>query len=370
MSNSDKRELIRRVAAMQSGNGFAKDWRHRCTLAAHYCRHLELLAPGADGERVAAMSWWLAETLARLADGFSKRASVVYETEIQTASASSHEIWLTCRPPVSSSSLRYATLHLPSMWASSALCELADAKLDGLLGQMPKERETIANALAQPTAALDGLGPSASGKAWAFEHPLVIFQAGVARMANRHKARKKKKQRSNDSTSDQSIGERVRRLVTGEDADAVALALRAASVSDNVAATPVWDSFSDPEWRRAVLTKASRRAVELITEAAIELIARDQDHDWRSYLPHFLAIAAEEESLSPEGRRTLFDMTALVSISVDSVSAIERLLKGAHRNKYAEAVKAWRSRIERVTPDAPAWIAARMRGMKAVLYVG
>jgi hypothetical protein len=186
-------------------------------------------------------------------------------------------------------------------------------------------------------------------------------------MANRHKARSKKNR--NDSISERSIEDRVRSLNAGGDREVVGLALRAASFSDNVAATPIWEAFSDPQWRRAVLAQGSPRAVELMTEAALELVARDQDHDWRSYLPHFLAIAADDESNSSEGRKILFDLIVLVSISVDSVSAIERLLRGLGRNHYAEVAKGWREKIERITPHAPAWIAARMRGMKAVLHV-
>ncbi|QDU94485.1 hypothetical protein [Lignipirellula cremea] len=368
LSGSEKRVLVRQVAAMQSNHGFVS-WQQRCTLAAHYCRHLELVAPGADGERVAAMSWWLSERLACLGDGFSKRAMVVYESEIKTASASSHELWRTCRPPVSGSSLRYATLYLPSIWASSALCELANSKLDSLLGQMSKERELIAQSLAPPVARLDGLEPSASGKAYAFEYPLGEFHAAVVQMASRRKTRKTRTNRSNNSMPDRSIEDQVRWLHTAGDKEAVVLALRAASYSGNVAPTPIWEAFSDPNWRRAVLVQGSPRAVELMTEAALELVARDEDHDWRSYLPHFLAIAADDESNSPEGRKILFDMIVLVSISVDSVSAIERLLRGVGRNRHEEVAKEWREKIERLTPHAPSWVASRMRGIKCVLYV-
>jgi hypothetical protein len=370
LSGSEKRELVRQVAAMQSSHGFAKHWHQRCALAAHYCRHLELLAPCADGERVAAMSWWLSESLACLGDGLSKRSRVVYESELKAAIAFSHDVWRTCRPPVSASTLRYATLHLPSMWANSALCELAEAKLDGLLGQMPEERKTISQALSQPVARLDGLEPPASGKAYAFEHPLGAFHAAITQMANRRKNRSKKKQRSNDSVFEQSIVDRVQSLKTGGDCEAVAVALRAASYSDNLATNPIWDSFSNPQWRSAVLAQGSALAVELMTEAVLEIAARDHDHDWRCHLPHFLAIASGDESNSPESRKMLFDMTVIVSISVDSVSAIERLLTGLDRNFYANATKKWRETIERITPHAPAWIAGRMRAMKAILYVG
>lgn len=368
LSGSEKREVVRRVVALQSNESVTKDWQHRCTLAAHYCRHLELLAPGADGERVATMSWWLSENLARLGDGFSKRALVVYEAEIKAASALSRELWRACRPPVSASSLRYATLHLPSLWASSALCELAEAKLDGLLGQMSNERERIAQALAQPSARLDGLKPSASGKAYAFECPLGAFHAALVQMADRHRKRRKKANRSNQSAPDWSIEDQFRKLPNGGDGEAVALALRAASYSGNLATTPIWEAFSDHAWRKAVLAQGSPAVIELMTEAALELVARDEEHDWRGYLPHFLAMATDDESISPEGRKKLFDQIVLVSVSVDSVSGIERLLRGVGRGQYGEVVKEWREKIERLTLQSPAWVAARMRGIKCALY--
>lgn len=63
-------------------------------------------------------------------------------------------------------------------------------------------------------------------------------------------------------------------------------------------------------------------------------------------------------------------LVALLLPAIQAAREAERLLQGPRRREYAEFVAKWRERIERLTPFAPAWIAARMRAMKAALYVG
>ena len=74
----------------------------------------------------------------------------------------------------------------------------------------------------------------------------------------------------------------------------------------------------------------------------------------------FSRLTCEELAGDTERKRMLFAYTVVSSIAVDSVSAVERLLTGAHRRDYEDFVKKWRERIERITPLAPAWIAARL----------
>jgi len=70
--------------------------------------------------------------------------------------------------------------------------------------------------------------------------------------------------------------------------------------------------------------------------------------------------------LDEETDHKVFERAAVVA---ESTSAIARLLRGQYRDAFKDLVTLWRSRIEKLTPVAAPWVAAKLRGLKAELYV-
>lgn len=340
-----QRELLTTISEIIVGAVRDGAWKLRCDLARHYCRHLEALDFGADGERVAAIAWWFAEYLGELFDSLSSKARETCMPLLDEAFRVSDEVWAIGRPPVSASSLRYGTRFSQSIWATSILCELSAS---GLLEHTDPETTEV-SMLTQALGTTHGKGIQCVGR----DHRDFAFESTTIERMNAE------------------LEELVRTLPMTQNSEALAVSneFRMQAACGNAPFECLFDSFSDPAWRTAVLVNGSDELVELVCSAAIETTFRDSDHDWRSYLPHFIALSCEDAK-QQDRKRLLFAYTVVASVASSTVSAVERLLAGENRFAYQDFVSKWRERIERVTPVAPAWIAARLRAMKCVLHVG
>jgi hypothetical protein len=118
-----------------------------------------------------------------------------------------------------------------------------------------------------------------------------------------------------------------------------------------------------------VLIESAHPVVELIGTAGVELQFHDAQPDWPFFFPHFVAIACEEAAWSEERKGLLFALVLVSSLAADSTSAVARLLRGSRRTTFRDLVAEWRGRIENLTPIAAPWVAAKLRGLKAELYV-
>lgn len=363
--------LLSRIADVIRGPSGNVQWKRRCDLARHYCLHLEALSPGADGERVAALAWWFAEMLGATIDGFPKAILQIADEVVRIASAASEEVWTVARPFVSVSPLRYATLYSGSMWSTAMICELASSPLAPFADKQESIREALTTSLAKPAygaVATPGDDPAIW---YAFESSADALFERIASATDAKTAASLRSARSVASCDVAGLGTMVRQLAScvGSESLAIAHRVRRAAYCGDAPCADLWDGFADRDWRERVLARGAQACVEFLCSAAIQLQLSDFSHEWRSYLPHFLALTCEELAGDTERKRMLFAYTVVSSIAVDSVSAVERLLTGAHRRDYEDFVKKWRERIERLTPLAPAWISARLRAMKAVLYV-
>ena len=90
----------------------------------------------------------------------------------------------------------------------------------------------------------------------------------------------------------------------------------------------LWKCFADEHWREQVLAGGEQKCVELLCNGAIELQFEHRSHEWRGYLPHFLALTCEDLAADRERKRLLFGYVVVASIAVDSVSAVERRYRG------------------------------------------
>lgn len=364
--------LLGTIAGIVLGAADDERWQLRCNLARHYCRHLEALDSGADGERVAAFAWWLAEYLGDMIDGFSSEARDVCTSILTEAFRISDEVWTVARPPVSLSTLRYATLFSRSIWATAILCELSGSESLEWLDHQSNAIVVLEKALCRlPYNPV--ISDEEQQASFAFESTATLLaqRIGEVRSDSVDESLEQTQSTLIAARLDRGFEQLITELSTADDSIArvVAHELRLQSMCRTAPYEALFESFSDANWRNGVLIDSSEEVVDLVCSAMIEVAIHDSRHDWRTYLPHFLALVCDEAQ-QEDKKRHLFACTVVASMAANSVSAVERLLKGDGRRLYEEFVAQWRQRIENVTPLAPAWIGARLRGMKAVLYVG
>lgn len=364
-----QQEFISAIVDIALGAENNEHWKSRCSLGRHYCRHLESLDSGADSGRIAAFSWWLAETLAGTIDNYDSETREICYSFIEDEFEKSREIQTVVRLPVSISPLRCMTHCSISIWSTSILCELFNSKILEYYDQDANVVVALKNIFCN--VSLVPLN-SRSGE-FAFEYSYTLFKEIYS---NEFLNSNDKSKVSIYSTLIEArTGHGLKRLLTdlptAEENIAMVTVneLRLQSYNGDSPCDVLFDLFSDEVWRDAVLVDQNEVFVELLCSAAIEVAMHDAEHDWLMYLPHFLASGCEKAH-SSDSKRHLFGYTVVSSLASNSVSAIERLLKGSTRRAYEEYVNEWRQRIENLSPIAPAWIRAKLRAIKSVLYIG
>ncbi len=348
-------------------------WNRRCDLARHYSRHLELLCPGADAERTAAFAWWLTEYLHASLDSFGAEARDRCNAIIDEACRISDEVWMIVRPPTTRSSLRYATQFSANLWATSILAELSGSELLQIFDGSSGARSTVATALSKPSFV--GLGRAdRDSPDFSFECPTLPLMRRMVDLDVDESVATTLQRNVDVLTRIREKDELIDLLkafptLEPNEAKLIAHELRLSSFEGTVPLDAFWDLLFNEDWRKRVLVDADEQSVEMLLSAAIEIELSDSSHDWESYLPHILALVTEEAFEDDARQRLLFAYSVTTSLAVDSVSAIQRLLTSPSRRDYEDFVTKWRERIERATPISPAWVAARLRGLKSVLHL-
>lgn len=366
--DNDARDALFRAVDEILTDG-ANRWRLRCDLARHYCRHLHSLAPGPDSERIATFSWWLAEYLADVIEKIPNAATMMAPI-IEAAIKISEEVSSAVRSPSVPSHLRHATECTRSMWATSIIAEISNSNLVSLLDSQNPILANLENCIANPTFC--------SVHRTGAEDPVYSFELPFNVLAERISEFRPKKQKSIQTLAildfarvDDGMNELLAKLPESTDsvAQLVAHELRLQASCGWSTADQLLKKFYDEDWRKWLTEFSHTSAVEMMVTGAIEIALRDDNHESRMYLPHFFAVASEETEV--EERQThLFACTVVASLATDSTSAVRRVLTGKHRRKYGEAVEYWNTHLSQLTPHAPAWIAARMRCMRAALFIG
>ena len=117
-------EIIRGVHGERKDEVWSPAWRVRCDLARHYTQYFECRTPGFESERVANLAWWLAERVGNTFGDHPDYLEQVHSRVVLPAYWSSNQGWELLRPTLQPSSLRYATIHVPSCWSLSLLCQI------------------------------------------------------------------------------------------------------------------------------------------------------------------------------------------------------------------------------------------------------
>jgi hypothetical protein len=349
-------------------------WQIRCDLAKHFLQYLEPMVPGQD-ERVAAVSWWLADKLAESFGTSDAFLSSVHTRTIQPEETRSAHLWLLCRPPAQPTLLRYATLNSLSPWGYALLASLnndsaialstiddtshlksiAAAYIHCLLYpsfSFPNEQQCVvcgdaksicdaATALSRSTLGIEDTSD------------LEMLAALGLRLLQRNDVMKAVKA-FDQHTPQQQI------IFFG--------ALRALIQSDSETEHDLWEVLQEADFRERLLCDAALVVVELLSDA-VAFLAGTTDR-WRAFGPHLYALAAMSATKQPERRQALFALTVLVSLAAGTTSAIRRIIQSKKRGCFREDIDYWRERISSAVPTAMPWAQGRLRAMLATMQMG
>lgn len=145
------------------------------------------------------------------------------------------------------------------------------------------------------------------------------------------------------------------------------LLLRQRAQMNTLPLDDLWTLVRDDQWREGALLSDNRYVYEFLFDTFLAIHVHNDDK-WRSELPHIFALTCDKAQPG-ESQNMLFAFVVASAISIGNVSALERLLKGSTREKYREQVEHWRNQLAYLMPDAPGWVAGRMRAVMASLHV-
>lgn len=347
---------------------WAEAWRVRCDLARHFNHYLAYRLPGQDGDAVGVASWWLAERVAGVLGNVPEYLRAVREGSLAQEVELSSYAWQLVHPASRPSRLRYATALVRSAWSLSIQCQLE-----------PLIRYSGNDMLAPPTHAkvLAGLHGSVLGmfprRAVQSGTDVYAFDGGITPTAEAWLARGGPSEARELLEALLQVAQRLRdtenladQLATSVDSGEaeqflVAGALRGWVYLHEGDFDRLWETVSSSEWGDRVLLKIAPRAMELVFEALNEARSRGGEK-WNAYVPHLFASYAARVSGEAEREALLFAFTIISSLSANSLSAIDRLLRSAGKTAYKELVVHWRRTLTEAQSVLPSWIAGRFAG--------
>lgn len=349
-------------------------WRMFCEIARHYCHHLEARLPFKNGEIIASQSWWLAVQICKL---FTSRKEEVKRLRNETFLPEldlSSRIWQIASPAIKPSSLRFLTLNTSSLFSLSLQAMLGN-NLESLKpSSMTKEdHNRLENAI---SSSILGIFPPKviddSKKVYAYEDFIFVTaekwlscseEDKNKEMINAFIAGIRKLIMSDDFENT------VMKLTDSHAGDQLLIAnyLKNMIYTEEINLDTIWKAINDSNWREAALRKSHLYVLQLIFDALNEIESRYQEK-WTYNLPHFYALELEKAT-EPEKKKHLFGCVIYSSMCGDTVSAIQRILKGEHKQDYQEEVEHWRQSLIETQKMAPELVRARIRPILAALHI-
>jgi hypothetical protein len=376
----DRRESLRHevLAVIRGAHGGREDsawwtgWRVRCDLARHYAQYLECQTPGLESERVANLAWWLAERVGSKFGRVPEHLSRVHTHVILPTQSLSNQAWELLRPALQPSGLRFATIHIPSCWSLSLLCEIGQfpggivprellrdyeaeirrTLLTGMLGFFPPPREAE-----EPVTYAFDRGFGRTAEAWAQDQSedeeeilrtvLAMYCASTAPERIR---------RCLDTISNASPQEQ---FLTCQ-------FLRVLAYIGKLPDDLLWELVTREDGLLKVLESIDSVALDVLFDALVE---HQQQHGgrWAQLLPNLFASAVLRPTGDLERRRLLLAYCLISSLAGGTVEAVARVLHAEDRMAFERDISYWRARCNGMFAILPAWGQARLRPVLALL---
>ena len=357
----------------QDKNQWYNPWFIRCELARYYCEYLESKLPGANSEKIASQSWWLADQMGAIyqtQQGNKAFMDQVVEPEEDLM----RTIWQLVRLAVSPSVLRYATLYVKNMWSISLISQLGEDTLSLLLSTATDtQKDSLASTITGVLANLFPLKISDVEPVLGFDSGCV----GAAQALIKTGYQGERKELLNvlikcvvQISDNFELETYLKRLPEGNVADQmlIGIMMHLLACLNKAPEQIIWNFITDKDWIKKVFAQLGNICTERFFDALHELQLRNKDK-WDEQIPHLYAYLCEELQENKEKQKLLFAFTILSSIAAGSVSAIDRLLKGKNKFDYQDEMKDWRNKIEYIMPYVSEICRARLRGMLASLYI-
>jgi hypothetical protein len=356
----------------QENKTWHNQWVIRCELARYYCEYLESKLPGANGDKIASQSWWLAEKVSSI---FQKEDEIIeFRKTIEPEENQMSVVWQLIRLGVEPSVFRYATLYVRNLWSISLIAQLGEEVLNILLSSATdSQKESLASTI---TGNMTILFPTKESN----DKPVFGFDCGcigTARKLINIGYQGKQKELLNaliesieKLTNESQIETYLKRLPEGNQGDQI-LTVRAIHILAGMNKIPeqiIFNYLIEREWVKRVFSQLNDLYAENLFDGLHEIQIRNKGK-WDEQLPHVYAFLCEELHEDKEKLKLYFAFTVISSLAADSISAIDRLLKGRNRFDYQDEVKQWRNKIEHSMPYISELCRARLRGMLANLYI-
>ena len=369
-------EILEIICVSKKNNAdlrWQQAWKLRCELARHYCHYLECRLPGSDSERVAAQSWWLAEQVSMVFDSQPEAIKELRKITIKPEGNMSYRIWELAHPILKSSDLSYATKHVVSLWSLALLTQVGNFLKSFDSTELKKiNKHQIENAICSNILGMFPIKPKKMSKVvYSFDRTVMSSAKVWVDSKKNTKSIKTIKAFINGIQKITKKSELKKNLLHFPNADAgnqvfIATAFHSGAHSNVVPEDLIWEFINDKDKFDFLLLKSEPLALELFFKALIEIQIK-YGAKWAYLIPHLFATGCEAVHSIPDRRRILFALTLLSSISSDSTSAIERLLKGKQRKDFSEDAKYWKDRIKIFKQYGPRWIQAKLRATAAIL---
>jgi len=366
-------DVIGKSDGKETGEDEHEAWVLRRDLVRHYMCHMEAHLPDTDSANVACFAWWFSEQVAEVLPDEVEAVRFYREHWIGRALDLSSYIWLAASSHTRESFLRYMTFGVPSPWALSLLSVMGP-KLEELApGEQPNEvQERFQDALVHHLlSSISFSVQEPTDPTFALQLPLsaVVLNWAKYRPEEQQESLGQLLFMSETLGTAKGLCKALRQIGDSPLADqvAVARALRARALREPTASEDFWDVLSDRQWRLDALVSIENRVLGLLVEAFSTLMVANGGK-WFSWLPHYIAELCERTD-DVERRRHLFLYVLHTSLASETVSAVQRLLRGKNKDRFVSLVNEYRKQVEVMRSECPPWVAGKLRGLMANLRI-
>ncbi|HTB84984.1 MAG TPA: hypothetical protein VK742_15115 [Candidatus Sulfotelmatobacter sp.] len=337
----------------------------RSELAQHYLKYFESRRPARNGEALSRFAWWLSEQVALIFANRPKVVDWIRSSVLKNVQIRANYPWQTGAPPLEPSTLRLATLFLNSPWSLALECQILGnlnslkyAEVDSLL------RSRFEQAIFESHSCwfIPRTNP---GEVLTYEFesetnvknivPLIEDEVEAKTFRSLIVEREKLENLGGILTELGKIAE-----LDQQQQALTIFAFTSYAYLNEVPAEKLWKIVGDEKWNEQVFLSMDAKILQILFEGVIAVQIMGNDL-LRCNFPHLLGRLAEKAHQKTERQKILFLFTILSSIAGDTVSGVERLLKGHYRNDFGQEAEFWRMQFTRIMQLSPPWAAARIR---------
>ena len=348
-------------------------WQLRKDLNRHFSFHIEANYPNNNGTYIANFALLFSEKLASIFGDNLDTLSFYRKEWISKALETSIRIWFTASPAETTSSLRYMNHILPAPWALSLMCLMGD-NLEKLKPEkIPKKykKEFNSSILSHLLTALPFNVKKLNKPTYAFELSLTnsINKWKQTLTTEDKKIYQTLRKTNNELRCVDTFIDEFRKISEKSSFDQM---LIVSALKHKVfSGAPIEDAISkvllDADWRNNTLLTIYPNTLAVIIEA-LSIMQVNSQNDWTLQLPHYIAELCEKTD-DEELLNSLFFYVIHTCLSVESYSALDRLLKADDAGKYLKYLNEYRKRIKDTQKDIPTWVKGKLRSLMVAMNV-